>query len=74
MPEQNERHVDLWVRVTLDPRCVFLERVLRRLRWQLARKDCSRAMVMARVRLADAFEYMGRWMRPKVDATSVRLS
>jgi hypothetical protein len=74
MPEQNERHIDLWARMTLDPRCVFLERDLRRLRWQLTRNDCSRAIVMARVKLAATFEYMARRMRPKVDVNSVRLS
>ena len=74
MLEQNNQHTALWSRMTPVPRSPFFERDLRRLRWQLARNECLIVIPAARVKLADACETLARWMRPKVDINSARLS
>ena len=74
MPEQNQRHPDLFGEMMRDPRSPFFERDLRDLRWQLTWDACVLATNMARVELAHAFESLARGMRPKVDINSARLS
>ena len=70
----SDRNAALWVRLAADIRSPFCERDLRKLRWQLAKRDCAFSFRTARLKLAVGLEYLARSVRSAPDANPVRPS